>query len=302
MSLLLSTEILSAIRGELSNAKESVQIITAFCKESTIKHLDACIDTTVSEKRVILRFRLDDILRGATDFSVLDYCIDNNWRAFLRFDLHAKTYIVDNKRGIVGSANVTNSGLNLGVIGNVEIATLFDLEPDDQRKIESLYRDAIPVDRDILEKMRVQFNDAKNDIADSSQKTWSREISDLFRPKVDTLFSHELPEKDNYQEGQYVDFLDDCYWNQDSLKDSFRWSNAYMWLLNSLEECGGCMYFGELSAKLHNALVTDPKPYRKDVKKMLANMLALITTLQMEEVIVDRPNYSQRVRLRETTN
>ena len=58
------------------------------------------------------------------------------------------------------------------------------------------------------------------------------------------------------------------------------------------------MYFGELSASLHNTVVSDPKPYRKDIKKMLANLLNLIEELEMEEIVIDRPNYSQRVSLR----
>lgn len=82
------------------------------------------------------------------------------------------------------------------------------------------------------------------------------------------------------------------------MKETFRWSNAYLWLLNVLKENDGCMYFGAITEKLHNALVSDPKPYRRDVKQLLANLLSMIERLQMDEVIVDRPNYSQRVRLK----
>ena len=59
------------------------------------------------------------------------------------------------------------------------------------------------------------------------------------------------------------------------------------------------MFFGELSAKLHDALVTDPKPYRREVKQMLTNLLLLVEKLDMEDVEIDRPNYSQRIRIRE---
>ena len=301
MSLLLSGEILTSLKHELSEAKESVQIITAFCKTNTIQYLDNCVDTSVPEKRIMVRFRLDDILKGATDFSVLDYCLEKGWKAFLRFDLHAKTYIVDNKRGIIGSANATNSGLNLGIAGNTELATLFDMEPDDLKKIEALYRDAIPVDVSLLDLLRKQYSAVGSTSTGQTAKGWSKDITDLFKPKVDTLFSHELPDKETYAKGQYIDFLDEVVVNDQSFKNAFRWSNSYLWLLNTLENNGGCLYFGELSSKLHDSLVSDPKPYRKDVKKMLANMLALITTLNMEEVTIDRPNYSQRIQLRESS-
>ena len=56
-------------------------------------------------------------------------------------------------------------------------------------------------------------------------------------------------------------------------------------------------HFGAITEKLHEALITDPKPYRRDVKNMLSNLLKMIERLGMEEVVIDRPNHSQRVRL-----
>ena len=47
----------------------------------------------------------------------------------------------------------------------------------------------------------------------------------------------------------------------------------------------------------YSVVVSDPKPYRKDVKKMLSNLLKLIEELEMEEIVIDRPNYSQRIRI-----
>lgn len=112
------------------------------------------------------------------------------------------------------------------------------------------------------------------------------------------MFSHELPETCVLIEGEYINFMDEIYdGNIEKLKMAFRWSNAYLWLLMILKENDGCMYFGALSEKLHNTMVSDPKPYRKDVKQMLSNLLKLIEKLQMENVIIDCPNHSQRVRL-----
>ena len=85
--------------------------------------------------------------------------------------------------------------------------------------------------------------------------------------------------------------------DKSEIKEAFRWSKAYLWLLNTVKDSGGYMYFGALSEKLHNALVSDPKPYRKDVKVILSNLLSMIEVLEMEEITIDRPNYSQRVSL-----
>ena len=100
--------------------------------------------------------------------------------------------------------------------------------------------------------------------------------------------------------GENISFLETVYTGDEvALKEAFRWSNAYLWLLNILKENNGCLYFGPITEKLHNSLVSDPKPYRKDVKQLLSNLLTMIEELDMDEIVIDKPNYSQRVRLRE---
>ena len=94
MSLLLSEEILPAICRELDKSRNSVQVVTAFCKLPAIEKLSKHISSTVSEKRILIRFLLSDLIGGSTDFMVLDYCMRNGWNCFIRFDLHAKTYIL----------------------------------------------------------------------------------------------------------------------------------------------------------------------------------------------------------------
>ncbi len=298
MAILLSNEIINAVLDELTNAENSVQIITAYCKENTFKKLDSVISGKVQNKRLLVRFRLDDILKGSTDFGILDYGLQHGWDVFLRFDLHAKTYIVDNKRGLVGSANATNSGLNIGKAGNMEMATFIDVEPEDVEKINGLFDDAIPVDAELITKMKQQFNSIEP-AAKHKSHSWNTEITNRFNPSINTLFSYELPEDFNFVEGEYFSFLDYTFSGDlNAFKEVFRWSNAYLWLQKLVKENDGEMYFGAVTEKLHNALVTDPKPYRRDVKQMLANLLDLIEKLGMEEVIIDRPNHSQRIRLK----
>lgn len=298
MSLLFSTEILAAVNEELSSAKNSVQIISAYCKLNAIQKLNQLINKTVLTKRIMLRFRLDDIVKGSTDFEVLDFCICNGWEVFIRFDLHAKTYIVDSKRGIVGSANTTSSGLGLGMIGNFEMASLLDIEQQDLPKIERMFRDALYVDSDLYKKLKRQV-DSLDYTREGQIYKWCDEIEALFNPKISTLFSYEFPESKNLasQIGDYISFLDlSITYEREQIKEAFRWCNAYLWLLSVLSNNGGELYFGALTQILHQSLVEDPKPYRREVKEMLANLLGWIDDLKMEEIFIDRPNYSQRIR------
>ncbi len=300
MSLLCSDEILNAIYSELQSAQNSVRIASAYCKKNAFEKLDSHISNSVSKKQLLLRFRLADILHGSTDFEVLDYCAQNKWQVFIRFDLHAKTYIIDNKRGIVGSANMTSSGLNLNEIGNYEMATIVPLENSDIAKIDRLFGEAVLVTPAIFEKMKAELANLKADTQNGEKKSWSAELLNLFAPKVTTLFSHELPETKELpsQKGEHIQFLDFMF-NGDfsELKEKFRWSNAYLWLLQVLKKNDCCMYFGALSAELHSALISDPKLYRKDVKIWLSNLLNWVEKLKMPEIKIDVPKHSQRIQL-----
>ena len=302
MAILFSNEIMDAVVKELHKATDSVQIITAYCKEKTFKHLDSEINREVADKRLLVRFRLDDLLKGSTDFGILQYGLDRGWKVYVRFDLHAKTYIIDNKRGLVGSANVTNSGLNIGKNGNMEMAAFVDIEEKDIEKISGLFKDAVLINEDLLDRMKQQLEAVDNNETKTSYR-WDVSIRNLFSPHIETLFSYELPEESELKKGVYLSFLDEEYdGNKEKLKETFRWSNSYLWLLDTLKSHEGCMYFGELSSCLHNVVVSDPKPYRRDIKVMLANLLRLAEELEMNEIVIDRPNYSQRVMLRRRLN
>ena len=76
-----------------------------------------------------------------------------------------------------------------------------------------------------------------------------------------------------------------------------RSAKCYLWLLNLVKnQSPQEMYFGAATAALHNALLNEPKPYRKEVKQLLSNLLTWIDELEVSELLVDRPNHSQRVR------
>ena len=301
MSILVSNEILTSIKQELMNAKASVQIMTAYCKKDSFVMLNNCISSSVTDKKLLLRFRLDDLVKGSTDFDVLDTARNDAWNVYVRFDLHAKTYIIDQKRGIVGSANMTNSGLSQHSAGNMEMATLVNIESQDLQKIERLYNDSILVDDEIYKKMKEQYLRVDHS-AGVNKLSWDDDITEKFKPTIETLFSYELPDSGDIKEGDYLSFIDYKFdGDMNELRDTFRWSNSFMWLQRTLKENGGALYFGSLSEKLHNALITDPKPYRRDVKTMLANMLSIIEFLEMPEIKIDRPNYSQRIQLTNNT-
>ena len=298
-SLLFSKEILGTMYKELSLAKESVQIITAYCKINVLDELSAWISNAVASKRLLVRFRLNDIVSGSTDFSILEYCLSHDWEIFIRFDLHAKTYIVDNSRALVGSANATASGLGLKDNANYEIATFVNLSEEDIIKVNRLFSDSVRVTPSVLSLLKKQYENVDKNNTNEKSLLWNKSILNLFQSEVSTLFSYELPDMKNIPSvDSFIPFLDiSANIGIKKLKEAFCWSNCYRWLISILKKNDGSMFFGHLTAELHEALVEDPKPYRKDVKTLLANLLSWVQDLQMEEIVIDVPNHSQRVRL-----
>ncbi len=142
---------------------------------------------------------------------------------------------------------------------------------------------------------------APKSTTNSSKCKWEKSIEQLFNPKVDTLFTYDFPatKAPNFDDLESMAFLScpQVLTSVDDIKEAFRWSKAFLWLNNHLSTCPDqTSYFGEITAYLHNSLINDPKPYRKEVKDLLANTLAWIEYLRMDEIRIDVPNHSQRIR------
>ena len=121
MNILFSEQIKNQITKEISNTKDGLQIISAYCKENAVCFIENRVINPLNCKKLMVRFTLEDILSGASDLSVYEFCKANGWLMYLRFDLHAKTFIFDKKRCIIGSANITEKRLGLAPNSNFEM-------------------------------------------------------------------------------------------------------------------------------------------------------------------------------------
>lgn len=299
MPMLMSKEIKEQIAKEVEDSKESVMIITAFCKKEGIKFIESKVSKEISNKRLMVRFRMEDIVSGATDFSIYKLCEEFGWKMYIRFDLHAKTYIFDNKRCVTGSANLTGKGMVMESGGNYEIASVSEIERQDIGKIESLFQNALLMNEKIYEEMEQELE--KVDREKGKDYKWSENIVSKFLPDIKVLFTYDFPIYRNYKEykGKSIEFLDlKESWQEEEVRNAFLISKSYIWLKRLVSDNGREMYFGEITEKLHEILVNDPRPYRKEVKELLANLLQWIQDLGIEGIMVDRPSHSQRVRVR----
>lgn len=303
MNLLLTSETKAKIAEEVSNAQEQLQIVSAFCKISAVEFIDSNLQHAIANKKLLVRFTLSDILQGASDLGVYAYCKEHGWQMYVRFDLHAKTYIFDRKRCILGSANLTGRGLGIGRASNYELSSLSDIDESEVVKVDMLFANALKMTDEIFEEMERQYSLAKSSPIESvAAIEWSQSIQEKYKPEIDTLFTYDFPSTASPDLCHLAptDFLDvqGEIRSLNDLRNAFRGSKAFLWLYKFLLECPDqTSYFGAITAALHDVLLNDPKPYRKEVKELLANLLSWIEKLEINNVLIDRPNYSQRVRI-----
>lgn len=149
-----------------------------------------------------------------------------------------------------------------------------------------------------------QMKEELKDIDKSKKQliSWSKEIKDICIPDISTLFTHQFPAKpfsENLNDNDYVFLELPEIFNSEELIEYFKNSLPYLWLKDKLTNASrNQLYFGTLTEMLHNTLVNDPKPYRKDVKELLANLLDWIKKLHIDEIIIEQPNHSQLVTLK----
>ena len=268
IDILLTDEIEGVLQAELSTCKTEVNIVTAFCKVSTLKLLDSFITKKI-RKRLLVRFLPSDISSGATDKEIYDYCIRNNWDLFIDNNIHAKTFIFDHIKCVVGSANVTNKGIGLSINSNKEASTFFELNEDSYLKILSLYRDAVVLDEAIY-----------NEIINAKDDTIIVKLGEfkLKKRKIECLMCEDFPNSSTDVVELY------------NLK-------SYKWLVEFLKNKENKQsYFGEITESMHNIFVRDPRPYRKDIKEHLVDLLNSIKRLKIKEIEISKPNYSECIK------
>ena len=302
MSILTTAETKNKIAEQAAQAKENLHIISAFCKVTALEFVDKNITKQLESKKILVRFLLSDILQGATDFELYEYCKTNGWQLYIRFDLHAKTYVFDRERCILGSANLTSKGLGINFHGNYELSCFAEIDDADLVKIDALFDNAILMTDELYKKMTSEY-EAVNENASVHGHSiqWSDDVKARFNPIIDTLFTYDFPQlqSPDYTAVDCFDFLGLSYVpSQEELREVFRWSKSFLWLYNFINSSPEkTSYFGAVAASLHDLLIHDPKPYRKEVKELLANLLGWIQELEIEDIAIDVPNYSKRIRV-----
>lgn len=115
--------------GQLvADAHSEVLLIAPFIRSDALRALLRRRRPDVSTT-IVTRWRIADLVAGASDLKVLDVARDFDARVLLRHDLHAKIYVGD-AHCLVGSANLTATALGLRSPANLEL--LIDADRSNQ--------------------------------------------------------------------------------------------------------------------------------------------------------------------------
>ena len=111
----LGEEVVSLFKGARSN----LLVVAPFMRSEPLSRLLAGVREGVNIN-IVTRWRLADILAGATDLGVFDIAASMGADLRLCQELHAKLYVADD-RCLVGSANVTTAALGWRKPSNLEL-------------------------------------------------------------------------------------------------------------------------------------------------------------------------------------
>lgn len=267
--ILISQEVLDKLKIEIPNSKGDINIISAFCKLSTLEFIDSLCNSNI-KKKLLVRFLPSDLSSGATDKEIYNFCKSHSWDIYIDYSLHAKTYIFDKCRCISGSANATNKGIGSVYNANKELSTFFILDKEQYKKVMTLYNDAILLDDELFELIQSQSDGEV--IKYVSNRCGIKE-------NIECLLVEDFPTDD-------IDITE------------LHKLRSYKFLVQFLESKENhSAYFGEISVKIHDCFIKDPKPYRKDIKEYLSNLIEAIKNNHDSRVQISRPNYSELISL-----
>lgn len=107
----------------INSCKESCLLVAPFMKSVAVARLLDCVDGDV-ELVLVTRWRLLEIAQGVSDLQVLDL-VEKRPNTALRLcdNLHAKYYRMDSEGALIGSANLTATGLGWSKQSNLEVLT-----------------------------------------------------------------------------------------------------------------------------------------------------------------------------------
>jgi len=257
--------------------------------------------------RVLARWDSRDLVSAASDLEVYEIVSARGFEFFINQRLHGKCVLIDDARLFVGSANLTASGLQLGIQGNLECGTMMEASEADRATIRDMFADSVRISPSLYLEIKA-FIVPLLTASERRDIVFPASIMEKLQSSVNGLWVRELlwtegpqaisrDEPDARHDLMLLDAVLGPSPTLEELGPLFERTRCCRWLTSELCAHGGQLYFGEATELLHNALLEDPKPYRKEVKFLLRNLFVWSAAALPQRFVLDAPHYSQRITL-----
>ena len=313
-SSLLGTETFRNLLGEaLKDAKKSVVVLSAYVKSVGIKWLQEQLQGKDVKCTIITRWTKGDLAQGSSDLECYDLAKEKNWNFKILNDLHAKVMLIDDEILFLGSPNLTGAGMSLIPVSNQEIGIKTKALDKDLQVINQLSEEAALVNDQIIEELKA-WQKTLPKIEKPKIPDFPTMVKESLKEKFNKLWVHNFPWTDirfllkNYDKKD-TDIVHDLELFgvvntnpseiEKKIKENFIKSKIFNWLIARLKKSENQeIYFGSLSSIIHDSLLDDPTPYRKDVKKLQVNLCSFLKYYKPNNIIIDIPKTrSERIKL-----
>ncbi len=288
------------LKFNLPKAHGMSSIASCYVKKDALERI---FTPGIGQGRLLVRWRLSDIIQGSSDLEIFEIVIKNGWQLYLSQNFHGKIYSLPGFGILVGSANATLSGLSIYGNGNVEINTLVNETKENSAVIDELFSSAVPVTHSLFLKIKEFISTIdKFDSKDAGGMMWPPSISGLLIKKnvgklfVSDCFRGPFSKRPNYEDLSLLGFNEDSF-DEHLVAIALSDTKIYQWLLKTCTELNRPLKFGELTQLLHNSLLDNPLPYRSTIKDLLINLLSWVDYFKKDEIKITRPNFSQQIEI-----
>ena len=297
-SVLDKNEFREHVESLLKNAEKSVLVCSGFVKQEGVKWLKKHIKSDV--KCTILTFwSAKHLLDGGSDLKAYEFCHENNWDFHQVQGYHGKAIQIDKSYVAVGSSNLTQRGFGLIPFPNEETGVIKEMSILDEEYFDKLLQSSYKVTYGDYVKLKEWYEEnkiKKNKISYPSlpvsfEPENKIDIKRLWTDDFPILSFHEFSdykEKDDFYKHE-LDLFDVNEFNREIIKDRFKKTYIFNWTKNILENNDRKLYFGTMTDIIHNTLLDDARQYRRDVKRLQANLYSYIREFDYDEVKLSTP-------------
>ncbi len=296
------------------NKSQGLFIFSPYIKLETLK---ALIDEQQTVKAVFVRWETKDLILGSSDLEIYPYLSSKGITLYRNSRLHLKAYLDQYQNCFLTSANISSRALNLPTYSNYnyEIGTIVEnLGMEDRLYFSIIESDSILITDNIYKQLSEQLPEKKKEFPDEEEFQFRFEApdKDFLISALPMTFSVEAlyriyAEKEIKNESELNCALHDLALYKIPLglpKAEFikRLTEAFfshMFVQGFLKniETSGEIYFGSAKEWVHNNCADVPTPRKWEITENIQVLYKWIVTLGNGKYEVDRPNYSERLRL-----